>query len=1153
MNSNTKMEKFLQKAMVISSGMFLGASVASAAPGQIASQPLFVGKTPQSNIMFLVDDSGSMGWEYLITNNAAYNANTSLYRCTAINAMWYNANLYREKAADPANDTREKRLAYTPWRGVDVNGNEYTDRTLTTATRDPHGDPYNYRNVRDWYFYEWVDEPEADGKGNGRYDPGECKTNKRIYARDLPAEQQIDFANWYTYYRKRDFVAKRALSQIIIESNARMGLATLHNNDYVGIPVKNIDDLSTPIDTDNRTNKNDLMQSLFEIRPSGGTPLRRSLERVGKYFHQNQSTPSSLFGGATPSSPILPASENGACQQNFAVVMSDGFWNGSRPNVGNADRDNNTNFDGGNYADDYSNTLADVAMHYYEGDLAPGLPDLVGPKPSTDPLAPQPDPLLNRAQHLVSYTVAFGVNGTLEEPPVNGNWPQPVSNQSTTIDDMLHAAYNSRGEFLSAKNPQELIQRLSDAINSIKSKVGSSAGIALNSSSISSDSAVFKAVFAPEKSWSGDLIRQKLERNSNGDFILTDEWSAAEKLKSVSPDARQILTFNGTKGVPFRFPSDYVSPSADTELSAGQIEDLLYDAPHASAATATQINENKIYGERLLSYLRGEHTYERGVANSATILSNFNKVFRDRVGERLGDIAHSTPEFVAGPKENYPDKIEGEESSKSYVAFAKSKQNRRKMVYVGANDGMLHGFDAENGDERFAYVPSLMFNENAAFGLHYLSSVNYSHIPYVDGAITVRDVYVNGGWKSYLVGALRGGGRGIYVLDVTNPDSVNEGSAASKVVKEFTHDDLGFTFSEPAVVRLNDGRWAAVMGNGYNSGPNSDGHAKLFVVYLDDQTPSYRILETKNSGDADLIAAGNCEDVDSDCNGMSSPLVLDLDSDYIADRAYAGDLHGNMWAFDLSNSNPNEWKVAHKNGGNKQPLFTACYQSPCNSNGKVANRQPITSMPVVKSHRFRLSQSHVPSLLVYFGTGQFIANGDQAIDAPQSAYGVWDSGEGGLTRSNLQAQSISSGADSRTLSNNAVDYDDALSEAGWLIDLPADRERIINSFVVGSSVVVFGSIIPDAATCEGDPSGFLMAVDAFTGGEPPFEVFTKANIGSVPLAGIRLDNMPGALSPISDTNGDTKVAYADQEGNVQFITLKGSGSPARVTSWTTLK
>ncbi|WP_221450539.1 pilus assembly protein [Pseudoteredinibacter isoporae] len=1152
MNGNTRMEKFLQKVMVISSGMFLGASVASAAPGQIASQPLFVGKTPQSNIMFLVDDSGSMGWEYLITNYAAYNANTELWHCTAINAMWYNANLYREKAADPENDTEEKRLAYTPWRGVDAFNNEYTTRTLTTATRDPHEDPNDYENIRNMYFYEWVDEIVADGKGNGRYDPGECKTNNPIYAKDLPAEQQKDFANWYTYYRKRDYVAKRALSQIIIESNARMGLATLHNNDSVGVPIKNVDDLSTPIVSSNRNNKNALMQSLFEIRPSGGTPLRRSLERVGKYFHKNQTTPNELFGSSAPS-PILSSADNGACQQNFAVVMSDGFWNGGNPSVGNADNDGNSNFDGGKYGDGYSNTLADVAMHYYEGDLAPGLPDLVGPEPEA---GVTPDPLLNRAQHLVSYTVAFGVNGTLDEPPADGSWPQPVGNQSTTIDDMLHAAYNSRGEFLSAKNPQELIQRLSDAINSIKSKVGSSSGIALNSSSISSDSAVFKAVFAPEKAWSGDLIRQKLQRNSSGDFTLTDEWSAAEKLKSVAPGARQILTYNGTKGIPFRFPSNYVSPS-DIELSAGQINDLLKNAPHASASTASEIDDNRTYGERLLNYLRGDHTYERGVADNTTIASNFNKEFRNRVGERLGDIAHSTPEYVAGPNENYPDKIEGEDNSKSYIAFAKSKQNRRKMVYVGANDGMLHGFDAENGDERFAYVPSQVFNENAAFGLHYLSSVSYSHIPYVDGAVTVRDVYVNGAWRSYLVGALRGGGRGIYVLDVTNPDTVTEANAESKVIKEFTHNDLGFTFSEPAIVRLNDGRWAAIMGNGYNSGPNSDGHAKLFIVYLDNAsggtTPAFRILETKNSSDPNLIAAGNCEDVASDCNGLSTPLVLDLDNDYIADRVYAGDLHGNMWAFDLTGSADN-WGVAHKDGSSlNEPLFTACYQSPCDSNGKVANRQPITSMPVVKSHRFRLSQQHVPSLLVYFGTGQFIANGDQAINDQQSAYAVWDSGAGGLTRNNLQAQTATTTASGRIMTNHAVDYDDNLNEAGWLIDLPSDRERIINPFVTGSSVVVFGSIIPDAATCEGNPSGFLMAVDAFTGGQPPFEVFTNAHIGSVPLAGIKLDNMPGALSPIADTDGNTKVAYADQEGNVQFITLKGSGSPARVTSWTNLK
>ncbi|MCV6621277.1 MAG: PilC/PilY family type IV pilus protein [Cellvibrionaceae bacterium] len=1146
------MDNLLKRLTSVVIGILAGASNTYSAPGPLASQPLFVGKTPQSNIMFLVDDSGSMDWEYLITNYDAYYQNTNRYRCTAINAMWYNANLYREKAADPENDTLEKRLAYTPWRGVDVNGNEYTNRTLTTASDNPYDSPTSYRNISNWYFFEWNDAVVADGKGNGRYDDGECATNARIYASTLPAEQQIDFANWYTYYRKREFVAKRALSQIILESNARMGLATLHNNRSVGVPIKNIDDLSTPIDYSNRTNKNDLMKRLFKIDSSGGTPLRRSLERVGKYFHQSESTPSQLFGGATPSSPILPSADNGACQQNFAVVMSDGYWNGSNPNVGNADNDNNTDFDGGKYGDSYQNTLADVAMHYYEGDLAPGLPDLVGPK--LDPSVPTPDPLLNRAQHLVSYTVAFGVNGSLNEPPADGNWPQPIANQASTVDDMMHAAYNSRGEFLSAKNPQELIQRLSDAINSIKSKVGSSSGIALNSTTIRQDSAVFKAVFSPEKSWAGDLIRQRIAVSSSSSKLeFIDEWSAAEKLKQRGPNDRQILTFNGQKGVPFRFPANYVNPNPDSEISVGQIEDLLFDAPHSSAATQSQVNDNKLYGERLINYLRGDHTYERGVANTATIQSNFNKVFRDRVGERLGDIAHSTPLYIGAPRESYPDNIEGNDSSKSYLAFVKSNQNRKKMVYVGGNDGMLHGFDAETGNEEFAYIPSIVFNENAAFGLHYLSSTNYSHIPYVDGSVTVRDVYIEGRWRSYLVGALRGGGRGIYVLDVTDPGQISEGTAASKVVKEFTHPDLGFTYSDPVVVKMNDGRWAAILGNGYNPGPNSDGHAKLFIVYLDDKTPSYRVVETKNNGDADLIAKGDCQDIDSDCNGLSTPLVLDLNRDSRADRVYAGDLHGNMWAFDISDDAAANWAVAHQKGGKNQELFQACFKEPCvSTTGKVANRQPITSLPRVKSHRFRLEAEYKPSLLVYFGTGQFIANGDQAIEDTQSAYGIWDTGTGGLKRDNLQKQTITSGSSSRTLTDHEVDYDENLDEAGWVIDLPADRERVVNSFIVGSSLVVFPSIIPDAATCEGSPSSYLMAVDAFSGGRPSYDVFKGARIGTYPLAGIKIDGLLGPLTTFAN-EGEVNVLGTNNEGENVLVPLSGGGGVARVTSWTTVK
>ena len=277
----------------------------------------------------------------------------------------------------------------------------------------------------------------------------------------MSADEQTNFANWYTYYRSRDHVMKAALLQIANESDQRLGLATLHRRNDVSFPV---------VDMEEGSNKSDLMEQITRIFPDGGTPLRTKLEQAGEYF--KGTTSSDLFG-STQSSPILDEDSGGACQQNFVVLMSDGYWKGDDPNVGNADSgssgdgdQNDTEFDGGSYADDHSNTLADVAMHYYETDLS-DLDDLV-PTSWND---------RNPQQHLVTYTVAFGVDGSLSAGPDSGDtsfdWPEPLAKTDTTIDDMRHAAWNGRGEFLNANDPQALVDAFSDALSSIGTRTSS--------------------------------------------------------------------------------------------------------------------------------------------------------------------------------------------------------------------------------------------------------------------------------------------------------------------------------------------------------------------------------------------------------------------------------------------------------------------------------------------------------------------------------------------------------------------------------------------------------------------------------------------------------------------------------------------------------
>ena len=477
---------------------FMISGNAVAAPGALASKPLILETTPvQPNIFFMVDDSGSMDWEDLLNTGTQYPA-TSEKRGSGLDFSPDNAlekrllcRGFNVMAYDPT-------VTYKPWAGLDSAGNAYANLTLTTARDNPYSTTTT--DISSHVYVTWKDA-DSDGEYDGPASSDisstsstgdECGIDSPIKVSDLGSAEQTNYANWYSYYRKREYIAKRALSQIIKDSSARIGLGTLHNNNSVRTEVKDVDDISVPIDTTAQSNKSALLKNVFNINSSGGTPLRNGLKNVGEYFAGNLS---STWG----SSPILPAADGGQCQKNFTILMSDGFWNGSSPGVGNTDKGNGP-WDGGSYEDNVSNTLADVAMKYYETDLS-GLANKVSIIPGIDE---------NTAQHLVTYTVAFGVNGTLSANPPNDtdafSWPTPVADTATTIDDMRHAAWNGRGKFLSAGDPQQLITSLSNAIKDIDSRSGSSAAAALNTTSLQSDSMIFMASY-DSVAWQGSAKR----------------------------------------------------------------------------------------------------------------------------------------------------------------------------------------------------------------------------------------------------------------------------------------------------------------------------------------------------------------------------------------------------------------------------------------------------------------------------------------------------------------------------------------------------------------------------------------------------------------------------------------------------------------------
>ena len=397
----------------------------------------------------------------------------------------------------------------------------------------------------------------------------------------------------------------------------------------------------------------------------------------------------------------------------------------------------------------------------------------------------------------------------------------------------------------------------------------------------------------------------------------------------------------------------------------------------------------------------------------------------------------------------------------SYSAFMSDHATRKPYLYVGANDGMLHAIDAATGQEKFAYVPNLVFSK-----LSRQTATPYLHQYTVDGSPVVRDVFYGGGWHSLLVSGLRAGGKGLFALDVTDPSGVTETTASSVVRWEVANDDLGHVFAQPALVKTNDEKWSVIVGNGYNS---RTGRAQLLVI--DAETGAVTKLLDTGVGDA------------ASPNGLSGVAPGDVDGDGKVDAVYAGDLNGNLWKFDLAGGSSTSWGVAL--GGT--PLFAA------------GLTQPITVRPDVGPHP-------KGGFVVTFATGRYLAPGDVASSDLQTAYGIWDKlgGTVTVTKTQLQQQIIETGTTTTDSGEEfrfsthrvGVARDTSLGDdlpttppatfyadkRGWYFDLPTSGERVVADPAIRGGRAIFTSIIPTVSTdCKPGGTSWVMEVDLLTG------------------------------------------------------------------------
>lgn len=647
-------------------------------------------------------------------------------------------------------------------------------------------------------------------------------------------------------------------------------------------------------------------------------------------------------------------------------------------------------------------------------------------------------------------------------------------------------------------NPSETLDLMRSALNQINQETAAATSIAVTGGSLKTGSRIYQTEFQ-SGTWNGEV--SSYEISTTGELSSSSDWNASVALAGqISADSRNILTYNPVQesGVAFRWPTNPASPTS-TELSAGQVTAL-------SHHPINNIDDGR--GAERVDYVRGEAV----------------DGFRERVNP-LGDIVHSSPVLVGPPQYFYPDDWgpSEPESTSPYSSFGMANADRQRVVYVGVNDGMLHAFDAGSlvndewtagsGEELFAYIPAASYKNLAE-----LTYPAYSHKYFVDATPRAGDVYFDSSWHSVLTGGLRSGGQAVFALDITDPDAIAESTADSTVLWEFDDSDdadMGYSYVSPLIVRMHNKRWAAVFGNGYNSTEADDhvsstGQSVLFIVDI----------ETGNLIKKIPTGSGT----PANPNGLSEPTAIDLDGDLVVDIIYAGDLHGKVWAFDVSSPATSGWGVV---GGDEK------FQTSDENNASAA----ITSAIAVGSH---------PSgegVMLYVGSGKFIEHSDQfPSPAKHRIYGLWDEfpfNDADLT-SELQAgnmleQSIVNefNLDLDTDNDGFLDTTHQVREtsqhsinwgtdSGWYIDLEFGSymgEQVVAAPLLREGRLIVNTHIPNGDPCAPGEGGWLMIFDAVSGSMLPENPLDLDNDGvfSGTVSGVRNVGNPLASPTIVST------------------------------------
>lgn len=689
-----------------------------------------------------------------------------------------------------------------------------------------------------------------------------------------------------------------------------------------------------------------------------------------------------------------------------------------------------------------------------------------------------------------------------------GNPYQPGSNV------LWQATDGDAQNYFLVSDAKKFLDSLAQVFARVVEETGSIAGGAISTTRLTSSesAAVYQARFNPVANfWSGRLLKYPISLSGDGNSVVignTPTWEAGELLT-----ARTRTTHGVDRTIVIGPP---IGAQGTVEPKPFTWTDL--STAHQTALSTTVLGTDTL-GEARVNYLRGDRRQEQSASNKTAPFRA-----RDIV---MGDVVNSGIVYMGKPSLNTP--------GADFRAFYDANKTRRSVLFVNANDGMLHAFYDDTGQEAFAYIPGFLADK-----LSFIPDQDYMHNSMADATPAVADAYYRGAWRTTLVSGVGGGAQGVYALDVTNPSAFGP----NKVLWEFTHRDhpaMGNVLGAPQILKLRvqdssattyTYKWFAVVASGVNNNApdgyaHASGNPSLFFLDLG-FTPSATSTwqEGTNFWRIELPQSSNAM-----AKGLVGFTATRNAVTGAVDQMYAGDMQGNLWKLDFSSKGTSSLGTNAATNfatfnpvASDAPLFIAK-----NASNQV---QPITGEPSIVN-------GFLGQRVIAFGTGKFLEVNDTTVPLVPSAsfYMLLDTGTTAIAaRSALQAGSMNS---SGVVTVPAFTWGTGTGyKSGWYLDFDATiAERQISDITSLGGSVLFGSIYPTKGSC-GEGGGRLYVLDALNG------------------SGVSEESQVGVLAaPLVVTLGSTTLTVSDTAGRrtasekIGVITQGAKGlKPASLTS-----